>query len=192
MIHSILKQSTRNLHAALETKLRILLSDEISLDQYVAVQKKFYGFYRPIEMHLLSIRGGDDPELQIQTRLKLPLLIGDLAALAVNSDELARLPFCESLPRLATISEALGCLYVLEGSTLGGKIITRHLKKVLPVDESQGCSFFNSYGDDVGRMWSTFLGILARHCQRHEDSDVVVYSACQTFASLDRWLSDAA
>ena len=192
MIHSTLKQRTGDFHDALETKLRVLLSDGISLDQYAAVQKKFYCFYCPIETQLLSIRGWDDPEFALQDRLKVPLLVSDLAALAVDFGEIARWPFCDRLPRLETIPEALGCLYVLEGATLGGKLITRHLKRVLPLDESRGCSFFNSYGDDVGRMWSSFLGILARHCERHGDAEVVVQSACQTFASLDRWLSDAA
>jgi len=187
-----LKQATKVLHIALETKLRALLSDDISLDQYAAVQKKFYGFYRPIETRLLSIRGWDDPEFELSNRLKLPLLRDDFASLAVDSEELARLPNCGSLPRLETVPEALGCLYVLEGSTLGGKIITRRLKKILPVDESRGCSFFNSYGDDVGRMWSSFLEVLGRHCERHGDADVVIHSACQTFASLDRWFSDGA
>ena len=118
--------------------------------------------------------------------------MGDLCALAVDLKALARLPCCDRLPRLETIPEALGCLYVLEGATLGGKIITEHLKKVLPLDESRGCSFFNSYGDDVGRMWSSFLGILRRHCEKHGDADVVVQSACQTFACLDWWISDVA
>jgi heme oxygenase (biliverdin-IX-beta and delta-forming) len=187
MIHSTLRRTTRDFHDSLQTKLSVLLSAEISLDQYVAVQKKFYGFYKPIEIGLFSVRLWNDPELQLHSRRKLPLLIGDLAHMAVGPEEVARLPFCASLPRLETIPEALGCLYVLEGSTLGGKIITGHLKKLLPLDESRGCSFFHSYGADVGRMWSSFLRVLVRHCDRHGDADVVVQSACQTFASLSRW-----
>jgi heme oxygenase len=178
------------LHIALETRLRALLSDAISLDQYTAVQKRFYGFYRPIETRLISIRGWDDSEFELANRLKLPLLRGDLISLAVDAEQLPRLPCCDRIPSLGTVPEALGCLYVLEGSTLGGKIITRHLKKILPLDESRGCSFFNSYGNDVGRMWSSFLKVLERHCERHSDADVVIHSAYQTFASLDRWLSD--
>jgi heme oxygenase len=192
MIHSILKQSTSEFHNALESKLRVLLGREITLDRYVDVQKKFYGFYNPIEARLFSIRGWDDPELKLSSRLKVPLLVGDLASLSVDPAEIARLPFCDALPRLETVPEALGCLYVLEGSTLGGRIITALLKKVLPLDEGRGCSFFNSYGDQVGRMWSSFLAILERHCKKHDDCDVVVRSACETFASLDRWFSHAA
>jgi heme oxygenase len=48
MIHSTLKRTTRDFHDTLQTRLQILLSDDISLDQYAAVQKKFYGFYRPL------------------------------------------------------------------------------------------------------------------------------------------------
>jgi heme oxygenase len=192
MIHSNLKSATQNSHAALETRLRVLLSDDLSLPQYAAVQKKFYGFYQPIEVQLASIHGWDDPEVDIQSRLKLPLLASDLLSLAVDPTEIQQLPLCGSIPRLETVPEALGCLYVLEGSTLGGRIITRHLKTILPVDENLGCTFFNSYGADVGRMWSTFLGVLARHSEKNHDDDVVVESACKTFSSLENWFSNAA
>jgi heme oxygenase len=192
MIHSILKQNTQDLHRSLETKLRVLLTDELSRDQFTAVQKKFYGFYKPIEARLLVIHKQDDLGFKLQDRLKLPLLVADLASLAVHAEQLARLPICDALPRLESVAEALGCLYVLEGSTLGGRIITGHLQKILHLDASRGGSFFNSYGSDVGRMWSSFLGILQRHSERHGDDDVVVRSACQTFACLDGWFSDVA
>jgi heme oxygenase (biliverdin-IX-beta and delta-forming) len=98
----------------------------------------------------------------------------------------------EKFTRSETIPEALGCLYVLGGSTLGGWILTGQLKMILPVDASRGCTFFNSDGANVGRMWSAILGVLERHSAKHSDDDVVVESACQTFASLDRWFSNAA
>jgi len=89
MIHSILKRSTNDFHKALEVKLRVLLSADISLDQYASVHKKFFGFYRPIEERLFSIRRWDDPELQLEDRLKTPLLIDDLACLDVDHEKLA-------------------------------------------------------------------------------------------------------
>ena len=192
MIHANLKNATRGFHTAMETKLSVLLSNGLSMQQYADVQKKFYGFYQPIELQLASIGGWADPEFDIQSRLKLPLLASDLGSLCVDPQEIEKLPLCGSVPCLETISKALGCLYVLEGSTLGGRIITAHLKKRLPVDEIRGCTFFNSYGANVGRMWSAFLGVLNRHSEKHGDDDVIVESACQTFASLDRWFSNAA
>jgi heme oxygenase len=192
MIHSQLKQRTMALHIALETKLAALMSDEITLDQCAGLQKKFYGFYSPVEQQLVAIRGWDEPELQLQSRLKLPLLVEDLASFSVNFKEIAELPLCASLPRLETVAEGLGCLYVLEGSTLGGRIIAGHLKRVLALDETRGCAFFNSYGADVGRMWSRFMSVLANHCENHGGDETILNSACQTFAAMDRWFSDAA
>jgi heme oxygenase len=64
--------------------------------------------------------------------------------LAVDPKEIENLPLCGNVQHLETIPEAPGCLYVLEGSTLGGRIITRHVKEILPVDETRGCTFFNS------------------------------------------------
>lgn len=192
MIHSNLRNSTKDLHAAMEIKLRVLLSDDLSVQEYTDVQKRLYGFYRPIELRLSSIGGWDEPELDLQSRLKLPLLATDLLSLAVDPKDIEQLSLCGNVPRLQSIGEALGCLYVLEGSTLGGRIITRQVKTVLPVDESRGCTFFNSYGSNVGRMWSTFLGVLARHCEKCGDDEVVIESACQTFSSLQRWFSNAA
>jgi heme oxygenase len=132
-----------------------------------------------------------DPELKIKDRMRLCLLASDLLSFNVDSAALSELPVCQNLPDLKTLPMVLGCLYVLEGSTLGGTIISKHLKKVLPIDESAGCSFFSSYGRDVGPMWSSFLAILSRHCEKFGDEEIVVKSACQTFAKMDCWLSNA-
>ncbi len=191
MIHRLLKERTRDLHTTLEARLHVLLSAELSVGQYAAIQKNFYGFYKPLEDRLAAFVGRQDPELQLEKRLKLPLLLDDLASLAVSAEALAKLPVCDRLPPVGTASQVLGCLYVLEGSTLGGSIITRHLKIVLPRNEG-GFSFFNSYGENVGQMWATFLAVLARHCEEHGDQEAIVDSACQTFACLERWFSLAA
>jgi heme oxygenase len=188
MIHSKLKQQTSAQHLALESKLHVLMSDDISLNEYAALLKRFHGFYRPIEATLGAIHNWDDPVLELQSRRKLPLLVADLNFLSVDAGEIATLPACADLPPLATIADGLGCLYVLEGSTLGGTFITRHLTKALSLEANRGCSFFNSYGSDVGRMWSGFLGVLARHSEKHGDDTAVVNSACATFAAMDRWL----
>jgi heme oxygenase len=190
MIHELLKQSSRACHASLENKLRLLVKDEISITQYAAVIEKFYGVYRPIEKGLSSIDDWGDPEFNLHRRLKLPLLVKDLSFLSVEPEAIERLPRCEDIPDLKTVSEALGCLYVLEGSTLGGRVITGHLRRSLQLDENRGCAFFSSYGEGVGQMWSSFLCFLEGHCDRHGETDVVVQSACKTFASLEKWFSD--
>jgi len=92
-----------------------------SLDQYAAVPKKFFGFDNPVEERSSSIHVGSDLDFELRDRLKLPLLSNGLTAPAVDSAELTRLAVCAGLPRIENIPEALGCLYVLEGSTSGAR-----------------------------------------------------------------------
>jgi heme oxygenase len=188
-IHTTLKEGTRDLHRTLEARLSPILSEALSLDQYTEILKKLYAFYQPIESQLLCISPWGDTALNLQQRRKLPFLFDDLVSLHVDPDQIAAIPFCTHLPTLESVPQALGCLYVLEGSTLGGKIITSRLKENLHLDPARGCGFFNSYGKDVGILWRGFLDALSQYTQRHGNEQVILASACQTFAAMDQWLA---
>jgi heme oxygenase (biliverdin-IX-beta and delta-forming) len=190
VIRSALKESTKEFHRSVESKLQSLMRDDLSMATYKAILSRFYGFYFSIESQLKLIAGLDDAGLEIARRYKVPLLIFDLELLGYSTKQIDQLPKCHDLPILGSIPEALGYLYVVEGSTLGGKIIMSHLMKIMPSANIQAMRFFNSYGTDVGAMWTTFLTVLDRHCNEFNDSDVVIDSACQTFILLDRWLYD--
>lgn len=63
-------------------------------------------------------------------------------------------------PAVGTKTEALGAMYVLEGSTLGGKIILKALRSQgVATDELH---FLDPYGKDAGALWRTFLHVLER------------------------------
>jgi heme oxygenase len=64
--------------------------------------------------------------------------------------------------------KAFGCLYVMEGSTLGGKIIYNILKKQLGLSDSAGASFFYGYGPATGEKWKTFGASLEAFAGRPE------------------------
>ncbi len=82
--------------------------------------------------------------------------------------------------------EALGCLYVLEGATLGGQVIVRRLRD-LP-REALLSAFFTSYGQDVGAMWQAYREFLTGYAEGRDEDDVIVESACATFATIGAWL----
>lgn len=56
--------------------------------------------------------------------------------------------------------EALGLLYVLEGSTLGGHVI--HRAQVSAGRSLEGLGFFDPYGPRTGEMWRSFMDVLRR------------------------------
>jgi heme oxygenase len=64
---------------------------------------------------------------------------------------------------LADEAEGLGCLYVIEGSMLGGEFINRAIQKRLGVTEQTGGRFFSGFGESTDAIWATFVAALDRH-----------------------------
>ncbi len=64
---------------------------------------------------------------------------------------------------LADKAEGLGCLYVIEGSMLGGAFINRAIQQRLGITEASGGRFFGGFGDTTDAAWSTFVATLDSH-----------------------------
>jgi heme oxygenase len=62
-------------------------------------------------------------------------------------------------------------LYVLEGSTLGGQILTRQIHDQLGFTPEYGCQFFSRYGPRVYEMWKTFGQKAEAFCLANENED---------------------
>jgi len=184
-----LKQGTRICHDALERKMAPLLGT-ISIPTYIVLLQKLFGFYKPLEKRIAALPDWHNLPVDLERRQKAPLLARDLLWLKGTQPQLSQLPRCTHLPEVKSITEALGCLYVLEGATLGGQIISRHLKKNLALEGGRGCAFFCSYGDEVGLMWKSFRETLSAHCSKQTttEEEQLITSACETFVSLDSWL----
>lgn len=182
MILAKLKESTRDQHDALESVVDVM-NRTFSMGDYRELLTKFYRFYSAVEPNLPSAdlldEGFDTAE-----RRKIPLLERDLAAIGAL-DEVRRLPEWASPPPVATLPEAWGSIYVMEGATLGGQVITRHLKEHLGLTPERGGAFFNSYGKEVGPMWKAFGAAVTAYSEKNPQADdAIVESAKRTFDSF--------
>ena len=121
----------------------------------------------------------------IHRRAKLPWLEKDLSALGIDGDAREQLPVCGELPPCDSLAEALGCLYVLEGASLGGQVISQHFQHSLALEANNGLAFFTSYGQETRTMWQTFG---ERLMVAEADEIAVIHSASETFLTLERWL----
>lgn len=174
-----LKLETQSLHAEVEGLVRELAGD-FSADDYRDWLARLYGFFEPLERQLATRR--DWPEgFKLLARLKTPLLAVDLHVLAVKT---AHLPRCDVLPRVDTLSRALGALYVTEGATLGGPLIERRLVERLP-HVSDARAYLSSYSGRTGAKWRAMGDALDQAPQ----PDETVAAACDTFRCLTTWLA---
>jgi heme oxygenase len=186
-----LKQETAAEHEAIEGAARIM-DPALSLAQYQHYLEQSYGFYAPLEPVLQQLGAWEQLGLAATERVKLPLLEADLAAL--GSD--VRLLPLAAPPNLQDVAEALGCLYVLEGSTLGGRVISRHVQARLGRDVPR--RFLDGYGPATGARWQTFRGALAaaartRNVERRAGDGRsvdarIIAGAKATFEAFTAWL----
>lgn len=180
-----LRNETQHQHKALEDLLPIM-SPELQHSGYRQLLTRFYGFYLPVESQLCQVPYLESALPDWPQRRKIDWLVSDLIALGFTREELADVPLCHRLPVLPGVDEALGCLYVLEGSTLGGQLIGRHLQTTLHLGSDNGASFFLSYRDNVGPMWKAFREALLS--SPPESADRIVIGATQTFDCMYQWL----
>jgi heme oxygenase len=187
MILKRLHDETSVRHAALERQLP-LLNPQLSLESYHCLVAKFHGYYAPLEERILELPWWEEIKFDYAERRKTPLLKQDLLSLGTTADGLAKNPRCDKLPDLGRIWQALGCLYVIEGATLGGRLITRHLQASLGLTPECGGAFFAGYGAETGARWKSFGAMLGGVAEERSQEDMIVASANRTFETMERWL----
>ncbi|MDW8303217.1 MAG: biliverdin-producing heme oxygenase [Acidobacteriota bacterium] len=180
-----LKQATKAQHDRLE-KVVNLLNDTLSMQDYKHVLLKFYRFYSSIEPKLHSY-DLDKFGYKTTERSRLRLLEKDLKNL-----NLKPVPSWEGLPLLENIGEVFGCLYVIEGSSLGGQVISRHLKEKLQLDINNGASFFNIYGSETGKMWKEFGIIIEEFAKSYQNDQQIIEGAIETFQGFEECFKSTA
>lgn len=190
MILPRLKQATAARHAAIESR-SVLLDPALSRATYRACLRRFFGYYAPLERQMLCSPAWNGAGLVYGDRHKTPQLAQDLAVLGETPEAMEQTPFCDALPELHTTAQLFGCLYVIEGATLGGQIVTRHLQASLGVTPQSGGAFFSGYAERTGSRWKAFGVHLSAFAQASGTDDEIVAGANATFETLDHWLYPA-
>jgi heme oxygenase (biliverdin-IX-beta and delta-forming) len=180
-----LKQQTAAHHLQLETEADIWPSLSC-LDEYRKLIITMFGIYKPLESRLQAVEELSIFLPDVGSRWKSQTLTRDLAALGVFPGSTL---MCPDIVAILNVAQAFGCLYVLEGSTLGGQIISRQLQAKLALTPENGCAFFSSYGPRVGQMWKVFGERLEMFCSDHPESrEQIVQAALATFEYFTRQL----
>jgi heme oxygenase len=183
-IHARLRLETRADHDAVEAVMA-LMDDGLTAAHYRCRLEQLLGFYRPLESRLGRVPESELCGLSLAERAKTPLLAADVADVA----PVPEVPDCADLPDVGTSARAFGCLYVLEGATLGGRFISQHVERALGFTADRGGRFFAGYGARTKEMWSAFCSSLAAFAETApEAADDVVGTARLTFDALRRWV----
>jgi len=177
-LHETLRAATADIHARLHlhTGFAAIQHGTIDLADYRALLVRLYGFHVSFEaaMGMANDRSA--------------WLKDDLAAVGIGSATMAIIPRCSALCAFATPARRLGALYVVEGSTLGGRHLARHLDSLLGVGGNAGRRFFLGRGGDTNAAWNAFLAQLSSVPSAVADRGEIVAAAVGTFAIFQEWL----
>lgn len=154
-----------------------------SRQAYAALLVRLRGFYGPVEQ-ALGAWAGALPGVDVTARRRAALLDDDLADLGASAHGPPVDP-----PGLPTAGHALGCLYVLEGSALGGRLVLRAARERLGDDLP--VAFFGSVGrEHLGADWRALKAALDLHGEQHGEAGraAVVDGALATFTAMSAWM----
>lgn len=179
-----LRTETRDEHEAIEETLK-LMHDDLTLVAYRHQLEQLYGFYKPVEGRIFGIDSVLAGWMDLQKRHKMTFLEADLNELGGHPFQ--QLPICVDLPPLDNAAGCFGCMYVLEGATLGGTVISRYIQEKLGVTPSAGGRFFSGYGKQTGAMWHEFRAAITKFSSATDQHDVIISSARTTFKALQHW-----
>lgn len=181
-VREALRAATRETHQRLHRHpgLSAAARGAIGLGDYRQLLMRLYGFHLAFEdTHASAMQ-----KLGFIASSRAELIALDLAALGIKRFDVSRLPRCAALRQPSSEACALGALYVVEGSALGGALIAEALAPVV----GEARRFFLG-GPSRPAVWPSLLArveTLAPGVQCASATDAAV----ETFRIFEEWMLD--
>ncbi|KQR92491.1 heme oxygenase [Chryseobacterium sp. Leaf180] len=168
-VSEYLKQNTAHYHDAAEEKFnsKKIFSKTFTLEDYRKMIGSNHKMLHDSEdeiFEMLTEKFGK--KLQLEDRRKLSLIEKD-----ADSLKLPKLKEDSDL-KFENEYEALGAMYVIEGSTLGGNVIAKQLSKTEGFEEVT-FHFFGCYRENIGAMWKNFKEVMDAEVKEEHFAEVL-------------------
>ncbi len=168
--------------------LRGITQPDYPLTRYQLVLQLYAGFYRDFEAAVDAYLQTRPLLFDYASRRKLPWLLRDLQHYGL-------LPGAASagIPAALQISsdaQLAGALYTIEGSTLGGQLIARHIGTRLGITAERGGRFFHGYGDATMPLWLQCESFMNRVLVDDAGLNTACLQARNVFLHLEQTLND--
>jgi heme oxygenase len=177
-----LKLGTAKAHTELEALpvSMSIMKPDVTQDDYGNYLLLMHRVVKDAEENIFPRLSAYIPDLS--ERNKTFLIEKDLQVIGkVTTDE--SLPVSEGLGNYSD-SFAMGVLYVIEGSSLGGRVILKNINKVLGYTGHNGAAYFAGYGNLTGPRWKSFLEMLMKFETSEGDAGEIINGANHAFKSI--------
>lgn len=178
----LIKSNTAVAHAHTEKALMKHIKSIDTADDYAELLYCFYGYFAPVEKILATY--GTSLLTDYDLRRKSGSILIDLQQLNVPNPK----SFAVDLPIIKNKNQAMGCLYVLEGSILGGAILKKRILAQCPAIPVSAFSYFSGYDQQTPVMWQSFISQFNCFFNTNYSIEKAIDSANECFVKLENWI----
>ncbi|MEI7841913.1 MAG: biliverdin-producing heme oxygenase [Gallionellaceae bacterium] len=186
-----LRSATHPMHVRLNHHPRLLglLKKDLQLASYIAVLATYLPLYKKLEKQILQFASQHSLPFDYSTRVKQHWLQEDLDYLKVDPKNYLPDSAIE-IQEIKSVGEWVGLLYPIEGSTLGGQVILKHVQSNLGLTREGGARFFSGYGQNTPLLWNEF-GQFANSILRDEtECKLAEITAIKLFEKFEEALNE--
>ena len=188
-----LKAETSDLHSHAESRAlqRAIASGEVNRTTFSAYLGQLYQVHQSLESALENNREVHPAigALATADRMRIPDLDRDLEFYGFDHGRIAvgdaARRFSDQIREIEKLDPValLGALYVLEGSTNGGRFLARTLRKSWNLD-GEGLAYFDPYGDEQPQMWAAFRREMEEATFEADQEEAIIEMAKSTFQAI--------
>jgi heme oxygenase len=164
-----------------------LASGRIDHAAYIALLLRLHGFHVPMEAAIASGLHAAAFAPRLSGWRRAALLGDDLRALGASEAAISRAPMLADLGAAPTAAHALGWLYVVEGSTLGGRMLARRLDHVVRDGGPRARMFLLAGSDPHHVSWTELCRVIDEVGADHDRLTAMILAATQAFEYFETW-----
>jgi len=188
-----LRDETSDLHSHAESRTlqREIAQGTIDRSTFVSYLGQLYAVHDALESALRDVQSRHPAISTLATpeRMRVPDLDRDLEFYDFNREQVEAGAAAERFVSLVERTREtepvalLGALYVLEGSTNGGRFLAQALRKSWNLDGG-GVEYFDPYGDRQRLLWAAFKREMDEASFEPRHQDAIVELAKRTFDAI--------
>lgn len=162
-----------------------IVSPDVTKSEYAQYLEQMYAVNNDVEKNVYPLL--KNVVADVDSRNKAHQIEADLKVIGEGS-----LP--ADSPITANRSEmseafALGVMYVIEGSTLGGRVILKNIQPALQYTEENGATYFGGYGANTGKYWESFMQVLTNYPEDEATEQEVIAGADYAFSAIYNYMA---
>lgn len=183
-LKEITSQSHKNLES-LPVSVSIV-SPNVTKEEYIHYLNLMHDVVKDAEENIF-------PQLEgiingISERNKAHLLENDFTALGYTKED-SKKPLTGVRHEFSN-AFALGIMYVIEGSTLGGRFILKNINEALGYSAEHGAEYFAGYGNATGSHWKSFMNQMTQYEESTKNDTEIIAGANFAFDAIKKHFTE--